>query len=94
MTPIYCLKIEQHDTYDDEWFGTLKEAKLRRERLIAADPELQNSTGDSNFEIQIVYVGEGIPRRKLVLALLNGGGWLDHREAVVSSYRAVEGATN
>ena len=58
-----------------EWFASQKEAWDKRKALC-------NYSG--SYEISRVWIGEGQPRRRLTIGLLNGVGYIDHQEILAS----------
>ena len=88
---VYRLKVEPAE-YDsdgedhDEWFGSLRAARERRRELVTEDPALEEHRTGQDFAISRVTVAD-MPRRKLVLALLNRTGYRAGEEVeVVKAY--------
>lgn len=73
----------------DEWFGSLAEAKKRRAELIQLDPHLKGHRYGEDFEIDRVSFRD-LPRRKLLLAVLNWEGCVEQVEQVVRRYTPEE----
>lgn len=69
----------------DEWFSSLKAARARRAELIAEDPQLEGHAYGVDFKIEVHEV-RPLPRRELVLALLNRRGCFFGGETVVPDY--------
>jgi hypothetical protein len=80
---VYVLRISS-DEYDaegkdcDEWFETLRDARHRRENLIAeaVASDFEGMRSNSDFEIESVEIAN-LPRNELVLALLNRKGFIE-----------------
>jgi hypothetical protein len=73
----------------DQWFGTLKEAKERREELIDRDPFMVNHKYGVDYRI-VRYVVGSLRGKNRVLALLRRQGWCASYEEVVPAYKAPE----
>ena len=67
----------------DEWFTSLEAAKIRRTELIAMNDDLKYGC---DYGIRKTWIGCGLSRKKLILALLNREGFVDHDEDIVAPY--------
>ena len=76
---------ESDDKDCDEWFSSLRAAKKRRAELIKEYPTKEGQRFDSDFSIDRVVISS-LPHRDLVLALLNGSGFIRSKETVVEPY--------
>lgn len=73
----------------DEFFSSLKVAKARRAELIKGNPTLEDNRYSEDFEIERIKVAN-LPRRDLILAILNGEGWVEERATIVPPYKPKE----
>jgi hypothetical protein len=69
----------------DEWFSSLEGAKRRRSELIRRDPHLDGHRYGSDFAIHCVVLKD-LPKRALVLAVLNRRGYTKSDDKIVSVY--------
>lgn len=70
----------------DEYFPSEQKARARRKALIAADPDLRASAYREDYEVEQITMA-GLPRAKLVLAILNDQDWVAERVAILPPYQ-------
>lgn len=80
-TNVYVLRRSAGN--NDEWFSSLFAAKTRRREVIAEEDF--DEFGDLSIDKTRVVP---FPRKKLILALLNGRGWASGFKEVVPPYRS------
>jgi len=76
---------EGEGTNCDEWFTSLVKAKARRQELITADPLLENHNYGRDYQIDRVVISD-LPKKELVLCVLNRKNYVDKSECVVEHY--------
>ena len=87
---VYCLHIhpdesDESKTNRNEYFSSLAAAEKRRANLIAEDPNLDDHPLGSDYAIWSLTLAK-LPTKKLVLAILNGVGYVVKRDEVVPDY--------
>jgi hypothetical protein len=88
---LYLLRIDPDESASegerwDEWFSSLEAARRRRSEMIrkALAGEKDMRCG-ADFQIEMCEIAD-LPKRALVLAALNGKGYVDARTTVVPEW--------
>lgn len=75
----------------DQWFTSLRAARRRRAELIADNPSLRGHRYGQDFKIERVELVQ-LPPQALLLAVLNGRGYIEQRSTVIENYKPARGA--